>query len=120
MAELKRVEPEEILFERGEVSLTPLQRVGAHGTLVVGVVGTVVLLMLLIRWIWLEPAVPQIPQSLEEKLAGAILSRYKELHTLNLDSTVKMIDTIVVRILLPVFTIFVGYIFGSQTGSRSS
>ena len=119
MPELKRVEPQDILPERGgKVSLSPLQKVGVRGTLAVGAVGISVLLILLVRWIFLEPAVPSIPASFDEKQAAAILSRYKELQALSLDSTLRVIDAVVVKILLPVFTSFVGYVFGSEAGSR--
>jgi len=120
MPELKRVEPEEILSERGKVSLTPLQQIGVRGALAVGALGALVLLIVLIRWASLEPGVPPIPEGLDEKLAAAVLSRYKEVRALNLDSALKMIDAVVARILLPVFTTFVGFIFGSQVSGRPS
>ena len=63
---------------------------------------------------------PNIPPGMDEKQAAAILSRYKELHTINIDNTIKMIDAVVMKILLPVFTSFVGYVFGSQARSKSS
>jgi hypothetical protein len=120
-AELKVVKPQEILAEEGgKISLAPLQRVGVRGAVSVGVVATAVLLILLGRWIWLEPAMPNIPVGMDEKQVAAIMSRYKELESINIDNTIKMIDAIIMKILLPVFTSFVGYVFGSQSRSRSS
>ncbi|HXJ44612.1 MAG TPA: hypothetical protein VNH18_35320 [Bryobacteraceae bacterium] len=120
-AELKVVEGREILAEEGgRISLAPLQRVGVRGALSVGVVATAVLLILLVRWIWLEPAIPNVPAGMDEKQVAAIMSRYKELQSINIDNTIKMIDAVIMKILLPVFASFVGYVFGSQSGSKSS
>jgi len=85
----------------------------------VGVFGALVLVVVLLRWVCLEPAMPNIPLNIDEKQAGLILSRYKDLQTANLESAIKIIDAIVVKILLPVFTSFVGYVFGSQVTSKS-
>ena len=120
-AEVKVVEAREILAEEGgKISLAPLQRIGVRGALIVGSVATGVLLILLVRWIWLEPAMPNVPAGMDEKQIAAIMNRYKELQSINIDNTIKMIDAVIMKILLPVFTSFVGYVFGSQAGSKSS
>ena len=119
--QLKVVRPQEILAEEpGKISLAPLQRIGVRGALIVGTVATSMLLLLLIRWISLEPAIPNVPASMDEKQAVAVMSRYKELQSINIDNTIKMIDAVIMKILLPVFTSFVGYVFGSQANSKSS
>jgi len=126
MPEVKRVQPEDILRPEdgddkiGAVRLTPLQTVGVRGALIVGALIGAVLMVLLVRWIWVEPAVPNIPPNLDEKQATLILSHYKELQGAVLDGTTKMIDMLVVRILLPIFTTFVGVIFGTQIGSKNA
>jgi hypothetical protein len=123
MPEVERILPEDILPGKGGgrvALLTPLQTVGVRGALIVGVFSAAVLLLLLARWIYLDPPVPKIPANFDEKQAALILSRYKEIQGAVLDSTTKMIDTIVVRILLPVFTSFVGFVFGTQVAGKSS
>ena len=90
-----------------------------RGAFIVGAVATGVLMILLVRWLWLEPAMPNVPAGMDEKQVAAIMSRYKELQSINIDNTVKMIDAVIMKILSPVFTSFVGYVFGSQAGSKS-
>jgi hypothetical protein len=120
-AELRVVKPQEILAEEGgKISLAPLQRIGVRGAFIVGTVATGVLLILLAHWIWFEPAMPNVAAGLDEKQVAAVMSRYKELQSINIDSPIRMIDAIIMKILLPVFTSFVGYVFGSQTRGKSS
>ena len=93
------VKPQEILAEEGgKISLAPFQRIGVRGAFIAGAVATAVLLILLARWIWLEPVVPNISAGMDEKQVAAIMSRYRELQTINIE----------------------GYVFGSQAGSKGS
>jgi hypothetical protein len=121
MPDLKRVEPEDILSaERGKVQLSPLQAIGVKGAFAVGTLATVILLLLVGHWLWVDPALPRIADGLDDKMASNILGRYKEIKALQLEDTLKMVDGIVVRILLPVFTTFVGYIFGSRANHKAA
>ena|SRR5205823_4407190 len=117
MPEPINITPEIILSQTGEVGrLSKLQQVGVSGALITGSLAGIILLALLARWMWLDPGSPPSLEGLTEVQVSTALARYKELQSLALESTGKMIDTIVVRILLPVFTSFVGFVFGSRVG----
>jgi hypothetical protein len=108
------VTPETILSHAGEVGrLSKLQQVGVVGALVTGSLAALVLLVLLFRWMHLDPNPPSLV-NLSDGEASAVIARYKELQGLELDSTGRMIDAIVVKILLPIFTSFVGFVFGTR------
>jgi hypothetical protein len=110
--------PDYILAQTGDVSrLSKLQRVGVLGALFSGSLAALILIALLARWMWLNPGSPPSFAGMDETQASVALARYRDLQNLALESTGKMIDTIVVRILLPVFTSFVGFVFGSRVAN---
>jgi hypothetical protein len=114
MPEVPRVGPQDILPEgSSKVALSHLQRVGLRGTVVVGCIGTAVICFLLVRWAWISPPVPVIPPGTDATIAKAMIENYKSLHDVALDATLRMFDSFVIKLLLPLFTSFVGYVFGS-------
>ena len=120
MADIRTVEPEEILpAGTAIVELSPLQRVGVYGAVAVGCVGAALLLLLLARWAWLTPRPPVIPSSMESATAKSIIDNYNVLREAILDDTTRLVDATVVKLLLPIFTSFVGYIFGSHSRGES-
>jgi hypothetical protein len=58
--------------------------------------------------------------TIDEKQAALLIAHFKDVQAAVMDSTIKMIDTTIVRIVLPVFTSFVGFVFGSQARDKSS
>jgi hypothetical protein len=120
MAEIRTVEPEEILpAGTARVELSPLQRVGVYGAVAVGCVGAALLFFLLGRWAWLTPHPPVIPNSIESATAKSVIDSYNAIREAVLDDTTRLADALVVKLLLPIFTSFVGYIFGSHSRKES-
>ena len=110
MPDVPRVAPEEILPEgSGRVALSPLQRVGVSGAVAVGCVGAAVLLFLLVRWVCIAPHPPVIPSGADANAAKLMLENYKSLREAALDDTIRILDAFVMKLLLPIFTSFVGF-----------
>ena len=105
----------------GNVTLSPLQRASLSGATAVGILGAAVIVSLLVRWWSTTPQPPIIPAGTAENTSKLILENYKTLRDAALDDTLKILDAFVVKILLPIFTSFVGYFFGSQAhGAKGS
>jgi hypothetical protein len=121
MAAQERVSPDEILRSAGAdkpVTGTWLQRTGAVLAACVGTLAAIVTLALIGKWICTAPPLPAIPLGTDATGAKAILENYKSLQQLALDPYTALFDSIVVKVLLPVFTSILGYIFGSQRNHR--
>ena len=117
---MQEVLPQDILPEgSGRVALSPLQRVGLRGAIVVGCVGVAVITFLLARWAWISPSLPVMPPSVDAATAGGIIANYKSLRDAALEDTMRLFDSLVMQLLLPIFTSFVGYIFGSHARRES-
>jgi len=120
MPDVQRIEPEDILPESsGKVELSPLQRVGVYGAVTVGCVGGAALVFLLGHWVWVAPHQPMIPVGADESTAKLLLANYNSLREAAQDDTLKLLDAFVTKLLLPIFTSFVGYIFGSQAAKET-
>jgi len=76
-----------------------------------------VILALLVAWIVYLPRVPVIPVDMDPEKAKALIENYKQLQQASLQPLLSLFDSIVVKVLLPVFTSILGYIFGSQHAS---
>jgi hypothetical protein len=120
MPDFPRIEPEDILPEgSSKVALSPLQRVGVYGAISVGSVGAAVLIVLLIRWVLIAPQIPVLPSGVDANAAKVMLENYKALREAALDDTLRILDAFVAKLLLPIFTSFVGYVFGSQVSKEA-
>jgi hypothetical protein len=64
------------------------------------------------------PPLPTIPPMADANTTKAILENYKSLQQIVLEPYTTLFDSIVVKVLLPVFTSILGYIFGSQRNNR--
>src|SRR5271165_2847276 len=118
MAEQEKVSPAEILHSAGAdkpvTGGTWLQRTGVVLAAGVGALGATVTLVLIMKWILVAPQLPTIPPGADAATPKAILDNYKSLQQIALDPYTTLFDSIVVKVLLPVFTSILGYIFGSQ------
>ncbi len=85
----------------------------------VGCLATVVTLALIIKWICYAPSIPAISAEVDHEKARALIENYKQLQQVTLEPFTTLFDSIVVKVLLPVFTSILGYIFGSQNGKQS-
>jgi hypothetical protein len=95
---------------------TFLQRTGLVLATSVGALASLVTLGLVIAWIIFTPLVPAIPNDMDPGKAKAVIENYKELQQASLQPLLSIFDSIIVKVLLPVFTSILGYIFGSQHG----
>jgi hypothetical protein len=123
MADEQRVSSVEILKSAGAdkpvTGGTFLQRTGLVLAAFVGATGAIVTLALLWKWILYAPQVPIIPPTADQAGVKAILDNYKALQQIALEPFNTMFDSIVVKVILPVFTSILGYIFGSRTNADS-
>lgn len=123
MQQPETVSSDEVLREAGAehpvTEGTFLQKTGLLLAAGVGALATVVTLALVIKWICYAPAIPGIPADLDREKARVLIENYKQLQQVTLEPFTTMFDSIVVKVLLPIFTSILGYIFGSQNGKRS-
>ena len=124
MPDLEVVPAKEVLLEAGgakeQVRLgTFLQRSGLALAFSVGSLATVVTLALIIKWICYAPAIPQIAVDMDREKARLVVENYKQLQVIVLEPFTTLFDSIVVKVLLPIFTSILGYIFGSQNGTEA-
>ena len=122
MPEEQKISPNEILTAAGASAPvtggTFLQRTGLILAASVGALGSVVILLLVGKWMYSAPPVPLIPPATDPSAAKAILDNYKTLEQITLEPYTSLFDSIIVKALLPVFTSILGYIFGSRTAAR--
>jgi hypothetical protein len=97
---------------------TYLQRTGLLLATSVGALAGVVTLLLVSKWMYAAPAVPIIPVGSDPATVKLILENFKTLQQLALEPYTTLLDSIVVKVLLPVFTSILGYIFGSRSNGR--
>ncbi len=124
MTQVETVSAEEILRSQGAEKPvsegTFLQRTGLRLAAAVGALGTIVTLALLLKWISLFPSMPVIPVDMDRTKAQVILENYKDLQHIVLEPFSTLFETVVVKVLLPIFTSILGYIFGSQVVAKRS
>jgi hypothetical protein len=94
---------------------TFLQRTGLILAGFVGATGAVVTFALVAKWIFYAPAVPVIQSGVDPNTAKVLIENYRTLQQVALEPFTSLFDSIVVKVLLPVFTSILGYIFGSQS-----
>jgi hypothetical protein len=120
MADDQTFSPAEILKSAGAdkpVSEgTYLQRTGLLLAAGVGALGAVVMLALVAKWFWYAPA---IPPAADPATVKTILENYKALQQTALEPFTTLFDSIVVKVLLPIFTSILGYIYGSRTNRET-
>jgi hypothetical protein len=95
---------------------TFLQRTGLLLAAGVGTLASLVITGLVVKWILYAPAVPVIPQGLDQEKARVIIENYKQLQQVTLEPFTSLFESVVVKVLLPIFTSILGYIFGSRNG----
>jgi hypothetical protein len=99
---------------------TFLQRTGLILAAFVGATGAIVTFALVAKWIFYAPAAPVIPPGAEAATVKAILDNYRTLQQIALDPFTSLFDSVVVKVVLPVFTSILGYIFGSATAKSDN
>jgi hypothetical protein len=115
MEESVKVPAEEVLRSSGSVRPhNYLQLAGVNLAIAVGSVGAVVILALITKWWITYPSAPTLPVGIEPDKAKALIENYRQLQEVSVESILKVSDALIVKLLLPLFTSIVGYIFGSS------
>jgi len=94
---------------------TFLQRTGLILATFVGTTGALVIFALVAKWVFYAPQPPVIPPGADPATIKTALDNYRTLQQIALDPFTTLFDSIVVKVLLPVFTSILGYIFGSAS-----
>ncbi len=123
MPDLEVVPVKDVLLEagaKGQVRLgTFLQRSGMALAASVGALASVVTLALIVKWICYAPMIPLIAADMDREKARLVIENYKQLQQIVLEPYTTLFDSVVVKVLLPIFTSILGYIFGSQNGKQA-
>lgn len=105
----------------GKVSLgTWTQRAGMRLAACVGSVGLVIIIIILVKWWCLIPTAPDLSRNLTPEQIEALLKNYKILTDQSQQLAIQMIETLIVKVILPLFTGILGYIFGAQMASENT
>ncbi len=85
----------------------------------VGALGALITIVIVGRWIWMSwcYSCPSL-SSLTPEQASTAISNYKAVQEQAVQSAKDMFDAVVVKVLLPVFTSILGYIFGARAASE--
>jgi hypothetical protein len=124
MANDEKVSANEILRSAGaEKPITGgtfLQRTGLILAGCVGATGAIVTFALVGKWVFCAPAAPVIQPGTDQATVKALLDNYRTLQQIALEPLTGLFDSIVVKVLLPVFTSILGYIFGSRANKTET
>ena len=66
------------------------------------------------------PPAPVLPAGADQNTVKAILDNYRSLQQIALEPFTTLFDSVVVKVLLPVFTSILGYIFGTRTAEKET
>lgn len=98
--------------------LTALEQAGMKIALWIGALGTLVIVGLIAQWILQSPKMPALSVNLtdSQQIANtkALLENYKIANDLAMEGPSKLFDIIVVKVLYPLLTLILGYIFGTR------
>lgn len=122
------VQPDEILRKEapgtvGMKGLTGMQRAGFWLTVGVGAVTTLVICGLGLDWMVRSPLLPAFSLSLSGTLSGTekeMIGHYSELSDIATGRTLQLFNQFVVSALLPIFTLLLGYTFGSREAQTTT
>lgn len=106
--------------------LTETQKAGMRLAIGVGSLATVCTLIVVVGYFATAPAALTSAdllgsaKTLAENADAAkkVIENYKALRELHSEQTAKLFDTVVVKMLLPIFTLLLGYIFGNQKAAK--
>jgi hypothetical protein len=100
------------------VPLSATQKAGMQLATGVGIFAFVVTVAIGAAWWHLSPGAPTLPPQPAD--AQTYLQNYSQLVKIAHDSVAGAFDPVVVKVLLPVFTSILGYIFGTQQNAQGS
>ena len=85
----------------------------------VGIISVIVLGCIMGAWIIALLRISQLPD-LRVAVDAKILENYKTAYAMAAEEPLKWFDGVVAKILLPLFTLILGYIFGERTRGNES
>lgn len=94
-------------------TLEPLQRAALWSALGIGVLIAAISIPLIVGWLLQAPQPPQLA-GLDDAATKRALDTYRELVQIHESAAQGRFDTIVLKALLPILTLTLGYVFGSQ------
>lgn len=119
MPDREIVSPDEILKSEGADKPvkqgTFLQRTGLVLAAGVGILAACVIAVVIWKIFASVPPAPIIPAGADPANVKMILENYKTLQQVKLEPYTTLLDSIVVKMLLPIFTSILGYIFGTRS-----
>ncbi len=99
--------------------LTALQKAGMRILLGVGIVSVLAIAVLTVQWISQTPKFPTLPanpaDAQEIANTTTLLEIYKTASQLALSGPKDLFDMIILKVLYPLFTLVLGYVFGTRT-----
>jgi hypothetical protein len=93
--------------------LQPLQRAALWVALGLGVLIVIIAAPLTIGWLVYAPQPPRLEGLTQEQVVAAVAT-YRELVQIHENAAQARFDTIILKALLPILTLTLGYVFGSQ------
>lgn len=84
----------------------------------VGLLAVVIILFILVRWWASLPGRPDVAQLSSGANAQQALANYEKLNQIATAQAKELFETIIVKALLPVFTLILGYIFAKSETRR--
>lgn len=93
--------------------LEPLQRAALWSALGIGVLIAAISIPLIVGWLLQAPQ-PPLLAGLDDAATKRAVDTYRELVQIHESAAQGRFDTIVLKALLPILTLTLGYVFGSQ------
>src|ERR1035438_5505665 len=120
MPDEQRVSASDILKPQERISRSPRElSYNAQASSWPAVWVASVILALVGKWIFYAPTLPVPQPGADPAAVKSMLENYKTLQQIALEPFTTLFDSIVVKVLLPVFTSILGYIFGSLTDKKN-
>jgi len=131
------IQSETLLGLRSVKKLTELQRAAARVVYVSGITLVVVILFIMVAWACTLPPAPAVPEALPamgtamasgtpavatviadyKAMSDAMVVRYQAINEANITRSTQILDSVGVKVLVPLFTLALGYLFGARNGS---
>jgi hypothetical protein len=122
----KEVTGKEVYKDVGKIAvrevLTPTQQAGMILASWSGIIIAVLVLIILIHFVYAMAHLPndplygnKAPPATSPSDLEPLVNYYKAVNDLAVDRSIKIFDTVITKTLLPVFTLILGYIFGTKT-----
>jgi len=96
---------------------TYTQRAGVTLAVGVGSVAALITLSIVVKFLWSLPVPPHFDAQMSEDQLNRLLSAQKQSSDILVTTMVNFFESIIFKVFMPVFTLILGYIFGTQRSS---